>query len=237
MSGQEGTAFILTNDAMPGFVRFEYTVKDDLANKIRKINDKDLPIPFRLYYAAKVPDCESLDRNLHYLFSDHCDARDSRFFRMNPDMLRAAIELAATTTVNLSDEELGISPQVRARMEQIKASHDASRFGAFSAKPDTTLYFSKDTSITCTALDNGMVQYEGETVTPQEATLRALHRIGFDWSEVSATDYWVRHEFQPSNAAQAKASSSFVFDETQHVPVARNDADESPVMFIRNRKI
>lgn len=237
MSGQEGTAFILTNDAMPGFVRFEHTGKDDVAAKIRKINNGDLPIPFRLYFAAKVGDCNLLDRNLHYLFADHCDDRDSRFFRINPDALRVAIELAATAIVELGDEELGLTPDMRARMEQIKSAHDAARFGAYSAKPDTILHFSKDPTITCTALDNGMVEYDGDAVTPAEATLRALRKIGFDWDEVSATDYWVRQEVHPASATKSAPNASIVDGDFQQLTVARNDADDSPVMFIRNKKI
>lgn len=237
MSGQEGTAFILTNDAMPGFARVEFTTKDDVANKIRKINGSDLPIPFRLYFAAKVNDCGLLDRNLHYLFADHCDTRTSSFFRINPDLLRAAIELAATAVVKFTDEELGIAPEMRARMEQIRATHDASRFGAFSAQADSVLHFSKDTTITCTVLGNGLVQYDGDAITPAEATLRALQQIGFDWAEVSATDYWVQQEVHPSDASGIAGTAPTFGDGMGNLKIARNDADDSPVMFIRNKKI
>lgn len=237
MSGQEGTAFILINDAIPGFARFEYTTKGDVAAKVQKLNNGDLPVPFRVYYAATVKDCSLLERNLHYLFADHRDDRSSRFFRINPDLLRAAIELAAQDAVELSDEELGLAPEVRARMDQIRASHDASRFGAFSVRPDTVLHFSRDMSITCTALESGLVKYDDEEVTPAEATLRAMRKIGFDWAEVSATDYWVRQELRPADGSRANVPSALVEGGFQKVPEARNDAGESPVMFIRNRKI
>ncbi|QIG53205.1 GIY-YIG nuclease family protein [Altererythrobacter sp. BO-6] len=237
MSGQEGTAFILTNDAMPGFARVEFTTKDDLANKIKKINRSDLPIPFRLYFAAKVNDCDLVDRNLHYLFSDHCDTRDARFFRINPDRLRVAIELAATAPIAIDDDDIGISPEMRARMDQIKASHDASRFGAFSAAPGTVLYFTKDTTITCTALGNGMVEFEGKATTPAEATRDALKAIGFDWDEAFATDYWLTQSVGPAGHGRSAESSQAAAHVAEEFAVLATEPDDSPVMFIRNRKI
>lgn len=237
MSGQEGTAFILTNDAMPGFARVEFTSKDDLANKIKKINKSDLPIPFRLYFAAKVNDCDLVDRNLHYLFSDHCDTRDARFFRINPDRLRVAIELAATAAIEVNDEDIGISPDMRARMDQIRASHDASRFGAFSAAPGTVLYFAKDTTITCTALGNGMVEFEGRPTTPGEATRNALKAIGFNWDEVFATDYWLTQSLGPAGNGGSAANPQVSELAPDEFAVLATESDDSPVMFIRNRKI
>jgi hypothetical protein len=237
MTGQEGTAFVLTNDAMPGFARFEFTTKDDIAERIRKINKSDLPLPFRLYFAALVNDCELLNRNLHYLFADHCDARASNFFRINPDLLRATIELAATSLVELSDEEVGISAEKRLQMEQLKTSQDASLFGAFSARPGTTLYFSKDPTISCTALENGMIDYGGAVLTPADATIRALQQIGFDWSEVSASGYWVLEAARPADKAGDSVNSVRSGSQLLKVVAVRNDDNDSPVVFIRNDKL
>ena len=82
-----------------------------------------------------------------------------------------------------------------------------------------------------------MVEFEGDTVTPSEATLRALRQIGFDWAEVSATDYWLRREVHAADAHKDATNPSVVDGEFEHITVARSAADDSPVVFIRNRKI
>ncbi len=236
MSGREGIIFILTNDAMPGFARVESTTKNDVPAKVRKINKSALPVPFRLYFAARVGDIALVDRNLHFLFADHCESRDSQFFKINPDLLRAAIELAANTIVEIEDKELGISPKARSQMQHIRASHAALRFEALNAEPGSSLSFVKDRTISCTALGNGLVEFEGEALPPAQASLKAMHKIGFDWGEVSPTAYWT-----PTSGVSAKGGSDEVIppdleSEIPEVPIVPNDADDSPVMFIRNKK-
>lgn len=236
MKKKEGIVFILTNDAMPGFTRMDYTKNDDLAQEIRKINNSDIPLPFKLYFAAQVNDCELVDRNIHYIFSNFCETRDSHFFRANPDQLRAALELSATARVELSDEEVGISPELRMHMDQIKASYDALRLGAFSAPPGTVLFFAKDTNITCTALGDGMVEFKGDKLTPGEATLRAIREIGFDWEEVSAADYWLPRVAGPATNGDAAESLGGMSPMHDRGTSLRSEVDNSPVMFIRNSK-
>ncbi|WFL75956.1 GIY-YIG nuclease family protein [Altererythrobacter arenosus] len=235
MSGREGTVFILTNDAMPGFSRVDYTTGDDLGSKISRVNKSALPVPFRLYFAAKVPDVKLVDRNLHYLFADYCDARDAQFFKINPDMLRAAIELAAISVIQVSDKEQGISAFDRAQMDRLRTAHDNVRFEALNAEAGTELYFSRDRTITCTALGNGLVEFDGTAMSPAEASASAMRAIGFDWAEVSSVDYWLSQ----GDPAARKARGDVIPPDVDHgmpeVPIVPNDADDSPVMFIRSK--
>lgn len=237
MSAKEGTVFILTNDAMPGFARLDFTTKDDLATRIRKINRSELPVPFRLYFAAQVANCELAERNMRYLFADYAEARDATYFKVNPDMLRAAIELAATAIVELPDEEIGISPQEREQMDKMRAYHDALRFEALNAEPGATLCFSRDRSVTCTAIGNGMVEFDGTAATPADASAKAMESLGFDWGEVAATDYWIPHAgpfaATPRTSAEAPGMDSVL----TRMPNGHEEASSSPVMFIRNNKI
>lgn len=236
MSAKEGTVFVLTNDAMPGFVRFDYTTRDDLAAKIERINRAELPVPFRLNFAAVVPDCALVNRNIRFLFAEYCEEPGSNFFKMGPDPFRAAIELAATAIVELSDEEQGIAPRERAKMDQIKAYHDAVWFEALNAEAGTTLRFSKNEALKCTAIGNGMVEFDGSVATPAEASVRAMQASGFDWRDVSATEFWVPEPDgfdQPAKEAAASAVHT--------VLRAKNGGAEkgsaSPIMFVRNNAI
>lgn len=234
MSAKEGTVFVLTNDAMPGFVRLDHTTKNDLAARIERINRGELPVPFRLHYAAVVADCELVDRNIRFMFAEYCEKPGSKFFKINPDILHAAIELAAREVIELSDKEQGISPAERAKMDQIRAYHDAVRFEALNAEAGTVLRFSKNEALTCKAMGNGMVEIDGNPATPAEASAMAMQASGFDWPDVAATDYWVPDG--PGDPGGNPATSSV------HAVLRAKHADPhngsgSPIMFVRNNKI
>ena len=203
MSGQAGTVFILSNDAMPGFTRVECVGKGDVADKIKQINSAPLPVPFRLYFAAKVTDWKLVQRNLHYLFAEHRDGSDASFYTVNPDELRAAVEMAAIEVLEFSDEELGITRSQRAKMDQLRSRHEDFYFKAQLPKPGTILCFSKEPSISCQALGDGMVLFDDVTVTPGVAAARALKKLGFDWEFANGAGYWV-----PLGANSASAAPS-----------------------------
>ncbi|QFT77350.1 GIY-YIG nuclease family protein [Erythrobacter sp. THAF29] len=236
MSAKEGTVFVLTNDAMPGFVRFDFTTRNDLATRIERINRGELPVPYRLNFAALVPDCALVDRNVRFLFGDYCEKPGSNFFKLNPDILRAAIELAATEVIELSDKEQGISPGERVKMDQIKAYHDAVWFEALNLDAGTKLHFSKNEALTCTAIGNGMVEFDGTEATPAEASAKAMQACGFDWRDVSATEYWIpeTNGLNPSSSEHAGPAINRVL-RAKHA--SAENGSGSPIMFVRNNKI
>lgn len=237
MSGKACTAFILVNDAMPGFARFETTTKDDVVSRVKAMNRTELPVPFRLFYAANVIDCDVLARSIRFLFADHCDGGVSTFFKMAPEILRAAIEPAAIAVLEYSDEELGISPVKQAQMRKIREYHDLLRFKAVDVYPGEVLYFSKQPTVTCIAIGNGFVEFEGSVMTPVEAALRVIGRLGFDWNEITATDYWLPLSARQGANDGLDAGASIIdpaFAAKNSMPDA---VEASPIMFVRNNKI
>ena len=44
---------------MPGFVKIGLTQQDDVASRIRQLDNTSIPMPFELFFAAKVPDCRN----------------------------------------------------------------------------------------------------------------------------------------------------------------------------------
>ena len=66
----EGFVYVLTNAAMPGYVKIGLTQQDDVADRVRQLDNTSTPLPFEVYYAAKVPDCRKLERTLHFVFGE-----------------------------------------------------------------------------------------------------------------------------------------------------------------------
>lgn len=236
MSGKMSTAFILVNDAMPGFARFETSTKDDIASRLKSINRTELPIPFRIFFAAQVIDCDLLARSMRFLFAEYCVGGDSKFYKIAPEVLRAAVEPSAIAILDYGDGELGISPAMRAQMEHMRAHHDTLQFRALDFEAGQVLRFTRESSLTCTALANGMVEFEGAVVSPGEATVIALRKLGFDWSEATVTDYWRPCPGKPGAVDHIVPSPSNVDPTITAKEMVRETAESSPILFVRNHK-
>ncbi|MBD2841012.1 hypothetical protein [Erythrobacter rubeus] len=237
MSGKEGSVFILMNDAMPGFARIDFTAKDDVAARVLKINQSALPVPFRIYMAASVYDWKALQQTLRFLFREQFDPDDPEYFTGNPELLRAAIEPAASAVHEFSDEEIGISAAKRSQMDRLRSSHEALKFMSLNAAPGTILYFSKDPSISCTALENGLVKFEGKELSPAIAARQAMRKLGFEWNELAGTDYWTPLGSSLGGNAKAAPSAMRMEAEMPEAPIVPNEVDDSPVVFVRNTKL
>jgi hypothetical protein len=53
------------------------------------------------------------------------------------------------------------------------------------------LKFSKDELIQCQVVGDGRVDFEGKIMSPSAAALIVIHRMGYQWTAVSGSDYWI----------------------------------------------
>src|SRR5690242_17526452 len=115
MSG--GIVYILTNEAMPGYVKIGLTQQNDVGERVRQLDNTSLPMPFECYFAAHVPDCRKVERTLHFVFGERRARRNREFFTIEPDLAKAIIELVAIDQVKLSDAEQAIDKTERREIE------------------------------------------------------------------------------------------------------------------------
>jgi len=190
MAANEGIAYILTNEAVPGFVRVEFTEKDDLASEIRKINKTSMPLPFEVYFAAKVPDYRRLEGTLHWLFGQNRATRSREFFKISPDIMKVAIELVASSVIELSDREQGIEAGERKEIRALRAKREAQIINALNIPRGTILTLMNDEKISCTYVGRGKVNFEGKEMIYSDAALKAVQKMGYAWNTVCGLDLW-----------------------------------------------
>ena len=53
----EGWVYLVTNEAMPGYVKIGLTQQDDVTTRLKQLDTTAVPLPFECHYAARVPDC------------------------------------------------------------------------------------------------------------------------------------------------------------------------------------
>jgi hypothetical protein len=188
MSG--GIVYILTNEAMPGYVKIGLTQQDDVGDRVRQLDNTSIPIPFECYFAAHVPDCRKVERTLHFVFGERRARRNREFFTIDPDLAKAIIELVAIDKVSVTDAEQSIDTAERREIEDLRKRREVRTFPSMNIPLGSVLTFIKDETITCTVSGPRKVNFRGEDLSPSKAALLVIHEMGYDWPAVSGMGYW-----------------------------------------------
>jgi hypothetical protein len=187
----EGYVYVLINEAMPGYVKIGFTQQDDLNQRLRQLDNTSTPMPFECHYAAKVPDCRKLERTLHFVFGEKRTRANREFFKTDPDLAKAIIELVAIEVEAVSDPEQAITPEQRSEIEAVRTARaQRTTLEDLGLRPGTVLTFTKDPSVTCEVVGPRTVRFRGEEMSLSQAGLRAVREMGYNWPSVRGADYW-----------------------------------------------
>ena len=75
--------YILTNEAMPGYIKIGLTDKP-ITERVLGLDNTSVAVPFQCYYAARVDDNQKIERALHTAFGDFRVRPNREFFKMDP---------------------------------------------------------------------------------------------------------------------------------------------------------
>ena len=187
----EGFVYILTNEAMPGYVKIGFTTQTDWSIRVKQLDTTSIPVPFECYYAAKVSDCRNLERTLHFVFGDKRRRSNREFFTIEPDLAKAIIELVAIKEEPVADIDQDIAPNERAEIEAIKARSQNLTFERLNIPLGTVLTFARDPAITCVVSGPRTVTFQGQELSPSTAALQAIRAMGYNWPAVNGFKYWM----------------------------------------------
>jgi hypothetical protein len=192
-SASEGFVYVLTNAAMPGYVKIGLTQQDDLQIRLKQLDVTSTPLPFECVYAARVPDCRKLERALHFVFGEKRTRLNREFFQIDPELARAIIELVAIEQEQVPDSAQAISPEQRQAIDAVKGERAARiTLERLGLKVGDVLTFAKDPSVTCTVAGPKTVTFRGEEQSLSAAALAAVREMGYNWTTVRGADYWLR---------------------------------------------
>jgi hypothetical protein len=180
--------YILTNEAMPGYIKIGRT-STSVEQRMRELDKTSTPLPFQCYYAARVEDDQKLERTLHAAFGDHRVRSSREFFRLDPYKARVVIELLALEDVTPRDD-------VFEDAESEAAVQKATRSGRYSFSENeipigATLEYVSDRSITCTVNDDNNVTFGSQIVSPSRAAVLANLQRGGTANAISGTISWL----------------------------------------------
>ncbi len=88
-----GIVYVLSNPAMPGFVKIGRTTREKVDDRMKELNNTSVPMPFECEYACRVEDIKKVELALHIAFSPHRVSAQREFFRMAPEHAIAILKL------------------------------------------------------------------------------------------------------------------------------------------------
>lgn len=186
-----GIVYILSNAAMPGYVKIGLTQQNDVTDRVKQLDNTSVPVPFECVYAARVPDCRRLERTLHFVFGENRARRSREFFTINADLAKAIIELVAEQEIAFTDAEQSIDAGERKEIEERRKRREIRTFPSLNVPIGSELTFAKDENITCVVSDARKVNFRGEQLSPSAAALIIVNEMGYDWKAVSGMEYWM----------------------------------------------
>lgn len=184
---QKEIIYILTNEAMPGFIKIGFT-NNSLDERLRQLDRTGVPLPFEIYYACEVENARNDERWLHLIFSDR-RVRDSReFFKMDPERVIVALKriqkIDITPGISVGTEE------EQREIEEKKSIRSRFDFRIYEIPVGSEIYFSRDELVKAKVLPNNVIELDGQETSLSKS---AKELLGYK-KPVAGTLYWMFEE-------------------------------------------
>lgn len=188
-AGNTGIVYVLSNVAMPGYLKIGQTSGDSSDDVVRRMgelyNHTGVPRPFDCEYAAVVGDYQKVEQTILYAF-DHLRVNPRREFLegIDPIRVRAILQLHAIKEV--TPEATGIEYSEQSIQDKPPKA-ERFTFQMVGIPVGATLEWADDSEKKCTVLDGRTrVEYEGGIylLYPLSAHLKG-------WSNAQGSKYWL----------------------------------------------
>jgi hypothetical protein len=181
--------YILTNEAMPGYIKIGLT-ENLVSERVVQLDNTSVALPFQCYYAARVDDNRKIERALHTAFGDFRVRSNREFFKMDPYKVKAILEVLALEDVTPKNELVATAEDAQA-LRTVGIKSGRFRFSSAGIPIGVTLNFVKDLNLTATVEEDSWVVFAGEKHSLTTAALEALKKCGYNWSSVQGPEYWL----------------------------------------------
>lgn len=182
-----GIVYILTNEAMPGYIKIGKTNTSVEQRILELSRSSAVPLPFECYYAARVADVKEVEEAFHDAFGDHRINPRREFFSIAPERVVAILKLLSLEEVVLPPNTGVESKEDELAIEAARKRRSAFNFKMVEIPAGAELAFIRDEKITCkVAPDQKHVEFRGKLVSLSSAAQGAL---GSKW-QVQGPAYW-----------------------------------------------
>jgi hypothetical protein len=183
MNANEGIIYVLTNKAMPNYIKIGKTC--DLNRRLNELFNTSVPCRFEVYCAFEIENYSKIEQKIHSVFADYRDNKDREFFTVSPDKVYTLLSLLPSKEVTRNYETTITENAFVEKRSRLK-------FNNINIPIGSTLYFIKDEKITCKVVSADQVEYENIIQRLSPLTNTILHNK-FNASEninVQGGLYW-----------------------------------------------
>jgi len=150
--------YILTNEAMPGYIKIGFTT-NAIEERLKQLDRTGIPLPFEVYYSAEVSDARKEEEWLHSIFADR-RVRDNReFFKMNPELATLALKRVELQEYRTDD---GLTNEQEKEVDEIKERRSRFHFQNYGISIGEELSFTRDPNVIVTVSENDKINYNGK---------------------------------------------------------------------------
>lgn len=206
--------YVLTNDAMPDYIKVGYTERD-VKQRMIELDTTAMPLPFQCYYACEVEDFMKVERALHAAFDDFRVRKNREFFyKLDPHKVRTILELLAIREVTPREEVVSEADDASA-LQKVARWTKRFNFPEVGIPLGSRINFVRDESIIAIVNGDTTVEFNGETMTTSAAALVASRKLGYQSTALSGPNYWlyngstlsqVRMEFEANHESDAEGA-------------------------------
>ena len=189
-----GIVYLLTNEAMPGFVKIGKTTRKDPQIRIDELYNTSVPVPFECVLAVRVENPTELEGALHKAFASSRINPNREFFQIEPEHPAAILNLLidmgnedVTPTVNEANRK--IPENERKASETLRRRRPHLNFKEMGISEGSVLY-SVSGNDTATVLSERTVSFREQEMYLSKAT-QMVREIDY---YVGPCPYWKYEE-------------------------------------------
>lgn len=181
--------YILTNEAMPGYVKVGRTNNLE-QRRLSLSRPSGVPLPFEVYYASEVDDAQKDEQWLYSVFADRRVRDEREFFKIDPERIVAAlkrIEKQDITPKSLQHSLASSTEEEKKEVEEKKKIRSKFDFKKYDIPIGSEITFSRDASIKAEVLSNNKIKLNGKETSLSKS---AQELLGYNYG-VAGTLYWM----------------------------------------------
>lgn len=185
-----GKIYIMTNDAMPSYIKIGRTT-NTLEQRMKELDTTGIPLPFRCHYAVEVDDHEIKEKLIHDAFADHRVRQNREFFELAPERAMAILKALGGQEVMINNSMVDQDGQVLLDTPHTERIVKRGKFTfkelqiPVGAELVFTRSFPDGIDRKCIVADEiRHVTYEGETYTLSKLALKLMAELGYDWPTI-----------------------------------------------------
>jgi PAS domain-containing protein len=177
--------YILTNEAMPGYVKIGMT-NNSVLERLKQLDRTNIPLPFECYYACEVENARTEETWLHSIFSDRRVRDEREFFKIDPERVVAAVRRIQKKDIT-PKEFLNVTKEEQDELEEVKEKRARLDFERYKIPVGSMIAYSRDNSIKAKVLDKNRIELNGKITSLSES---ARELLGYK-QNVAGTLYWM----------------------------------------------